>query len=213
MTQRRTVEVLLDRHGKTYAEQAEVKLRDTPSPLYRLLVLSLLLSARISAEIAVAAARELSTAGFRTPRRMADATWQQRVDALGRGGYRRYDERTATMLGDGADLLLERYGGDLRRLRDEAGSTRKIHSALQAFPGIGPVGASIFCREVQGVWPSLAPFLDDKVLDGAEKVGLPTSPSRLAHLVEAGELPRLTAGLVRAALDGDVVRDVKESAG
>ncbi|MGQ4445900.1 endonuclease, partial [Streptomyces violaceoruber] len=118
--QRRTVRELVDAHGRTYAEEAGIRLKDTPQPLYRLLVLAHLLSARISASIAVAAARALSEAGLRDPRRMAGATWQQRVDALGRGGYRRYDERTATQLGEAAELLTERWGGDLRRLRDEA---------------------------------------------------------------------------------------------
>ena len=51
---------------------------------------------------------------------MSEASWQDRVDALGRGHYRRYDERTATMLGDGADLLTSKWHGDLRKLRDEA---------------------------------------------------------------------------------------------
>src|SRR5690606_32920753 len=212
MTQQRTVTVLLERHGTTYAAQAGITVKDTPSPLYRLLVLSLLLSARISGEIAVRAARELSAAGFRTPRRMADATWQQRVDALGRAGYRRYDERTVTMLGDGADILLERYRGDLRRLRAEADGARSLHSAVQQFPGIGKVGASIFCREVQAAWPSLAPYLDQKVLDGAQRLGLPTDPRRLARLVDDADLPRLAAGCVRAALDDEVVRDVRDHA-
>jgi hypothetical protein len=108
------VRVLPDRYGTTYAEEAGIRLADKPSPLYRLLVLALLLSARTCAPIAVAAAKELSTAGMRTPRAMAEASWQQRVDALGRGGYRRYDERTSTMLGEGAELLLEKYRVDLR---------------------------------------------------------------------------------------------------
>src|SRR5919109_395240 len=93
---RATARALLRTHGRTYAEQAGITLRDTPSPLYRLLVLSLLLSARIRADIAVAASRALSDAGMKDARRMAEATWQQRVEALGVGGYRRYDERTAT---------------------------------------------------------------------------------------------------------------------
>lgn len=198
---RDTVAVLLERYGQTYAAEAKIPLKDTPSPLYRLLVLSTLLSARISADIAVAAAVELSRAGFRTPQKMADATWQQRVDALGRGHYRRYDERTATMLGDGAELLLERYRGDLRRLRDAAEGTQAILDRLQEFPGIGPAGASIFAREAQGLWPALAPFVDEKALDGAERVGLPREADTLAGLVDADELPRLTAALVRVALD------------
>jgi len=200
MTYRQTAAALLEKHGQTYAEEARIRLKDTPSPLYRLLVLSTLLSARISADIAVAAAIEISVTGFRTPRRMADASWQERVDALGRGHYRRYDERTATMLGDGARLLLDTYQGDLRRLRDQAGSRAAILDRLQDFPGIGPAGAAIFAREAQGVWPGLVPFLDKKALDGAERAGLPRDPQTLAGLVDDADLPRLAAALVRVAL-------------
>ncbi|MEU1157994.1 endonuclease, partial [Streptomyces sp. NPDC005918] len=85
---------LLRTSGQTYAAEAGIRLTGTPQPLYRTLVLSCLLSARIRASAAVASTRALYDAGMRGPRQMADATWQQRVDALGRGGYRRYDERT-----------------------------------------------------------------------------------------------------------------------
>ncbi|GAA4214978.1 hypothetical protein [Actinocatenispora rupis] len=198
MTRKATVRALLDTYGETYAEQAGIRLADTPSPLYRLLVLATLLSARISADVAVAAARELSRAGFRTPRAMRDATWQQRVDALGRGHYRRYDERTATMLGEGADLLLTRWRGDLRRLRAEAdGSVAALRDRLTAFPGIGPTGADIFLREVQGVWPETAPYVDRRVSAEARELGLPATAAELARLVPRGDLPRLAAALVR----------------
>ena len=199
---------LLERHGRTYADEAGIALRDTPSPLYRLLVLSLLLSARIRADIAVAAARALSDAGMRDARRMADATWQQRVDALGEGGYRRYDERTATQLGDGAELLLRDYGGDLRRARGDGEGDGGIERALREVPGIGPVGVAIFLREVQAVWPEYRPYLDRKALQGAAKLGLPESAEKLAALVPEEDLARLAAGLVRAALHAHVVEDV-----
>ncbi|MCZ9338044.1 endonuclease, partial [Streptomyces sp. TRM76130] len=87
----RVVRELVGAHGRTYAEEAGIRLRDTPQPLYRLMVLAHLLSARIRGSVAVATARALREAGLRDPRRMAGATWQERVDALGRGGYRRYD--------------------------------------------------------------------------------------------------------------------------
>src|SRR5699024_10443115 len=203
------IHIVLERHGTTDAERAGITLRDKPSPLYRLLVLSTLLSARISSKIAVAAAAELSKAGYRTPRRMSEATWQQRVDALGRGHYRRYDERTATMLGDGADLLLDRHDGDLRRLHEDAGpATDALSAALREFPGIGPAGAAIFLREVQGVWTDIPPQLDERTLDGARRLGLPTS--RLAECVDREDLPRLAAACVRATLDPSVARDVAE---
>jgi endonuclease III len=205
---RRVLRALLDGHGRTYAEEAGIALRDTPQPLYRLLVLALLLSARIRASVAVAAARELYEAGLRDPRRMADADWQQRVDALGRGGYRRYDERTATQLGDGAELLTERYKGDLRRLHEAAdGDTDELRRLLQEVPGIGPAGADIFLREAQRVWPDIAPHLDAKALDGAGRLHLPKDPDRLLELAGNTEPAVLAAALVRAALEKEVAED------
>ncbi len=182
------------RQGTTFAEDAGITVKDEPAPLFQLLVLSLLLSARISSGIAVDAARELFRAGYRTPQRMRDATWQQRVDALGRGHYRRYDERTSTQLGDMAQLVLDEHHGDLRRIRSD--DARHVERALQQVKGIGPAGAAIFCREVQGVWTELAPYVDDLAADGAEQLGLP----RTLDGVRIADLPRVVAGCVRARL-------------
>lgn len=209
MSKKDVARALVERHGTTYAEQAGIRLKDSPSQLYQLLVLSVLLSARISADVATAAAKELFKAGYRTPKAMRDATWQQRVDALGRGHYRRYDERTATMLGDGAELVLERWKGDLRRTHDEAGNTRELEKLLQEVPGLGPSGAAIFCREVQGVWTDVATYVDNKVAQGAQRVGLPKTPDRLASYVPSGKFPQLASACVRASLSKDVVADVR----
>ncbi|GAA3829843.1 HhH-GDP family DNA glycosylase [Streptomyces chiangmaiensis] len=199
---------LLDRQPHTYAAKAGIRLRNTPAPLYQMLVLAILLSARIKADIGVRAARALFDAGLRDPRSMADATWQERVDALGEGGYRRYDERTSTMLGKGAELLLERYGGDLRRLRGEPDPK----AALLDVPGIGPTGVDIFLRDVQGVWPEFAPYIDGKAMDGARRLGLPTSPEELGGLVADREMPRLADGLVHVALDKPFAAEVRAAA-
>ncbi|MFE0202306.1 endonuclease [Streptomyces sp. NPDC058985] len=212
--QREVVRALVEAHGQTYAEEAGIRLKDTPQPLYRLLVLSHLLSARIRGSIAVATARALYDAGLRNPRRMADADWQERVDALGRGGYRRYDERTATQLGEAAALLTERWGGDLRRLREEAvGDLAEVRRLLREFPGVGPTGADIFLREAQLVWPEAGPTLDRKALQGAERLGLPSDPDRLLGLAGTTEPAVLAAALVRAAVDKDVAEDTLERAG
>jgi hypothetical protein len=186
---------LLREHGKTFAEEAGITLRDKPAPLYQLLVLATLMSTRIRADIAVAAARELFRAGWRTPQRMVDSTWQQRVDALGRGGYVRYDESTATRLAEGAQLLIETWRGDLRRMR-------LPHRDVQRFPGIAEVGADIFCREAQAVWPRLRPFFDKRALDAAKHHGLPTDPKELAGLVGPSQVAPLAAALVRTTLNG-----------
>ncbi|MFE9095634.1 endonuclease [Streptomyces sp. NPDC007264] len=204
---------LVTEHGRTYAEEAGIRLEDTPQPLYRLLLLALLLSARIRASVALAAARALHDANLSDPRRMAGSDWQERVDALGRGGYRRYDERTATQLGNGAELLEERWGGDLRRLRKEAdGDVAALRRLLQEIPGMGPAGADIFLREAQRVWPEVAPHLDAKALSGAERLGLPKDPGKLLKLAGDTEPAVLAAALVRAALDRKLAEDVLEHA-
>jgi endonuclease III len=196
------VQELLRSYGRTYAQEAGIRLADQPSPLYQLLVLATLLSTRISAGVAVTAARELFSSGYRTPAKMAEADWQDLVDALGRGHYRRYDESTATTLGDSAGQVIRQYRGDLRRLRDKAnGEPEVIGELLTEFRGIGPAGASIFLREVQETWPSVAPHVDDRMTAGASRAGLPAGRGALgALLADSGRPARLAAALVRLSL-------------
>ena len=197
-----TVSALLERAGTTYADEAGITLRDTPAPLYRLLVLGTLLSTPVQSSLGVAAARELIDAGMGTPEKMRDATWQQRVDALGRAHFTRVDEQTATALGDGAAQLLDDYAGDLRKLRESADrDPKRIRKLLTAFPRLGPTGAGIVAREAQAVWPELRPSLDGKARQGAERLGLPTDPDELAGLVDGDELARFAAALTRVGLD------------
>lgn len=200
---------LLEVAGRTYSAEAGHTLTNTPSALYRLLLLSLLMSARIQAKIAIRATAELITAGLGTPRRMVEAGWQARVDALGRGHYVRYDESTATALGEGAQLLLDKHSGDLRKLHDQAGGDRAALSrSLREMPRLGPVGVDMFCREAQQVWPDLRPYLDGKVLAGAQRVGLPADSDDLARLVRDDQLARLAAALVRVARDAKLAAKV-----
>ena len=211
MSEQATARAIIREAGTSYAAQAGFTLTDKPSQLYRLLVLSVLLSTRIKAEIAVSAARELGA--FPTARRMREATWQQRVDALGRGSYVRYDESTATALGNGADLLLDKYGGDLRKLRKKAGGdVRRIKELLREVPSLGPVSIDIFCREAQAVWPELRPYFDKKALSGAEKAGLPKDAGRLAELVDAADYARFSAALVRLTLEKGLLEEIKAPA-
>ncbi|PYE18517.1 hypothetical protein DFR67_10496 [Williamsia limnetica] len=202
----RSVVAELDkRAGRTYADEAGITLRDTPVPLFELLVLSMLLSARISAEIAVGTARELFDAGLRNPKAVLDADRSTIIAALGRGHYARYDESTATRLNEGSQLLIDTYNGDLRNLASEAdGDTHKAHRLLQEFKGIGPVGADIFLREVQDVWPWVAPFYDSKSIDSAKDLGLPENPLQLADLAP-GSNATFAASLIRASLDNELV--------
>ena len=198
MTDDDVAAAVLARYGTTFAEDAGIRLADEPAPLFQLLVLAELLSARIGAGIAVATATELHAAGWTTPQKLRDASRPRVVGALGRGGYRRYDERTATQLRELAALVLDRYGGDLRRLAEQAdGDAGRAAELLQEVKGIGPTGAAVFLREVQGAWPWLRPYLDERARAGARRIGLPDDDRRLAGLVAPHDLARFAAGLVR----------------
>ncbi|MEJ2870363.1 endonuclease [Actinomycetospora sp. OC33-EN08] len=208
MTREQTAAQLLDVAGETFAAEAGITLDDKPAPLYRLLVLAVLLSSRVQAKLGTRACHELVASGFGTPERMRDATHDEVHDALSRGKFLSKDQ-TADALLDGAALVCDRWGGDLRRMRSEAdGDTEALTGLLTEVPRLGPVGASIFVREVQAVWPEFRPHLDDKALDGAEAAGLPRDAHALASLVSADDLARFAAALVRAGLSDDVAEQV-----
>lgn len=196
-------EKLLADQGRTYAEEIGVRLeKNEPMPLFQWLVASLLFSARIGAEQAVEATRALIDAGLTTPKHMNDASWEERVKVLNKHGYARFDESTSTKLSKTSALLLERWQGDLRKLREEAaGEAARILDLLQEFNGIGPLGAQIFAREAQAVWDELAPFADDKALEASKELKLGDDAKALADLVGQEKLPHLLTALVRASLD------------
>lgn len=205
-----TVTKLLDRAGRTYAEDAGITLKDTPKPLFELLVLALLSSTRISADIAVAAAKELFQAGWRTPEAMAKAPRPDVIAALGRGHYVRYDESTATRLREMGERVESEYQGDLRKLAQRAdGDPAAAARLLEEFDGIGPVGAEIFLREVQDVWTWLRPYLDKRARQGAEALGVPAESEKLEKHAPDGRFAPLAAALVRVSLDDDLLEDVR----
>ncbi|MCX5042918.1 endonuclease [Aldersonia sp. NBC_00410] len=199
----RLATALLDKAGTTYADEAGITLKNTPAPLFQLLVLALLLSARISADIAVAAARELFAAGFTTPAKMANAPRSDVIAALGRAHYVRYDESTATSLRETGELLEERYDGDLRKLAGDDPDVADVRRKMQEFKGIGRVGADIFLREVQDAWTWARPYFDKKATESAGRLGLPTDPERLGE-VAGQRAASLAAALVRVSLDKEL---------
>ncbi|WP_459546636.1 endonuclease [Nocardia sp. X0981] len=209
MSQRDVVHALLDRAGATYAAEATIELDDRPAPLFQLLMLTELLSARISPDIAIAATAELVRSGYRSAQQVAAAEQRELADALGRGHYRRYDKSTAAQLGATAAAALDKYHGDLRELAEECGyDAGHAGELIQQFAGIGPAGRDIFLREVQQVWPWVRPYFDERALRGAERIGLPTVADDLARLTPRADTAEFAAALVRVGLDGRLAGEV-----
>lgn len=207
------VQALLDRHGQTYADELGLDVRKgTPSALFGLLLFAVLSSARIRSTNAIDGTRALLDAGWSSAGKLAKTSWDDRRRVLNENGYARYDERTASMLGDLVQQVQDRYGGDLRRLRKQAdGDVKQMKAALEDLKGLGPVGADIFLREAQACWTELRPYVDKRAKQAAGKLGLPRKGEELAALVPEDQLARLVVALVRSSLEDDA-GEVKKQA-
>jgi endonuclease III len=120
--------------------------------VFKWLIACQLFGERISQEVAARTFTELDHAGYTTPKKLANANWQAVVDALGRGGYRRYDESTARELISIGKYLLKHYDGSMKRWHRGADDAAAITKKVQEFKGVGPKAAEIFVRELKGVW-------------------------------------------------------------
>ncbi|MGV0645386.1 endonuclease [Mycolicibacterium sp. XJ2546] len=205
------VQSLLEHAGTTYADEAGIRLKDQPMPLFELLVLCMLASKPIDAAIAVSAARELFADGLRKPDAVLEADRQQMIRAFGRAHYVRYDESSADRLIDIAGTVRDEYHGDLRRLAAEAdGDAGTAAALLKQFKGIGDTGADIFLREAQDIWTWARPYFDNRAMDGAHKLGLSGRADELAELAPRSTA-KLAAALVRVSLDDDLREKVSSS--
>ncbi len=197
----RLIRRLVKAAGTTYAAEAGIRMKDKPMPLFELLVLCMLASKPIDASIAVGAARELFSAGLRTPKAVLASDRRTIIGAFGRAHYVRYDESSATRLSELAQRVRDEYSGDLREIADRSHhDVSKAKLMLKGFNGIGDTGAGIYLREVQDVWTWVRPYFDDRGTLAARQLGLPTDPAELAALAP-GANARLAAALVRLALD------------
>lgn len=213
-SQQHIVRAVLDGYGRTFASELGLRIAaNTPSQTYRLLVAAILYSSPIKADIATKAARALWAQGWTTPSKLLErSTWAQRAKVLNESGYARYDERTSSTLADVSSHLLERYRGDLRRLREEAGrDVGEERRLLRRLKGLGGTGADIFLREAQVAWDEAYPYVDVMTARSAERLGLRAEADDLARLVTRRDFPRLVAGLVRVQLAKDH-RRVREAA-
>ena len=120
--------------------------------VFKWLIACQLFGERISQEVAAKTFTELHKAGYTAPKKLARADWQAVVDALGRGGYRRYDESTARELISIGKYLVKDYDGSMKKWHQQAEGATEITKKVQDFKGVGPKAAEIFVRELKGIW-------------------------------------------------------------
>ena len=200
-----TIERLNEAKGAPHAEEASANLaRDTPQEPFRWPLTAPMPSARIDTSVAVASSMALRE---RDRRRIdvipGEASRDDLVETPTSGGYARYREETATYTQGAAELVRDRYGDDLRRLRDEAGDGEAILEALQDAKGIGSQGAGIFAREAQLAWDRPHPMPGDPAAEAARALGLPPAARGSSEaLPDRKRYARLATVMARASIEG-----------
>lgn len=146
-----------------------------PDEIQRWFLAAELYGARISEHVATRTWREFQKGGVMLPRQLIETGWDGLVAILDRGGYVRYDYKTATKLLEVSQALLETYGGNLNTLHEAATSSADLERRIMALgKGVGRVTTGIFLRELRGRWARADP---------------PLSPLALAAALELGYLP------------------------
>ncbi|HYA69556.1 MAG TPA: hypothetical protein VED63_12570 [Acidimicrobiales bacterium] len=163
-----------------------------------------LFGARIPTTIAERAFHVLDEAGV-TVATAREFSWEDLVALLDRGGYARYDYKTATRLQKLCDALGERYGGRVCAIPARAATSAELESALDALPGWGPVTVGVFLRELRGIWPLASCALDTRAAASARHLGL--VDRRAKSLLGPVRDLALAAGVDQRDLEGALVRN------
>ncbi|KAI1803749.1 hypothetical protein F4811DRAFT_571725 [Daldinia bambusicola] len=198
---------LISQYGELPLIQTDLSDPDKPTPdtVLALLLNAMLSSSRISHALAARTVDLVIKAGYHKLDVLKKSTWEERTEVLTEGGYTHYREKTATMMGDLARLIEDKYAGDLNTiLRLTSEDTVKIRAELKSIKGLGDVGINIFFDTVQHIWTCLAPFVDPRSLKAAKEIGIGDDVHVLWKEVseDPEQMCRLAAALTKLRLDG-----------
>ncbi|GAB3808515.1 hypothetical protein [Micromonospora zhanjiangensis] len=190
--------------SRGFAEEYGFRVTNNPASLFQLLYLSILLRQRGDFRRAVAAATALRDQGWDSAARMARSLAETRTAVLRDAGRRSDAAELSVTLGDLARTVVDRYRGDLRRLRVEARyQPGRERALLNRLPGVDDEVVDLFLREAQAVWREAAPVADRRALVAARRLGLGRSADDLADLAGSPRSERL-AWLVGALARTDL---------
>jgi hypothetical protein len=195
--------------GGRFSSELGIDLDGGADEVERWALAATLFGARISTAVAERTYRVLADAGVRTLGDTPGRSQEELIELLDRGGYARYDLRTATKLQALGAMLRQHTDGGIAALAEGATSYEELADRLDALPGWGPVTVASFLRELRGVVPHANPPLDARARLAAVHLGLlaeatpeDAAPATLRdHARRAGVDPRdLEAALIRLAL-------------
>jgi endonuclease III len=210
------LKALIERVGGRFSAALGIDLSTrNPREIFKWFFASVLFGTKISEIIVIKTYKEFEKEGILSPADILNAGWDDLVEILDRGGYVRYDFKTATKSLNMSTELIDKYDGDLNVLHSTASEPRDLEGRLKALAkGIGDVTVNIFLREMRGIWEKADPFPSELVVTAAGHMGILPSRSKdrgklLASLkkkwadvgMKMKDFPDFEAALIRLGKD------------
>jgi endonuclease III len=173
MTKKETIKELMAKYKGRFSVELGIDLRSRkPAEIFKWFLSSVLFGARISETIAIKTYKEFEQ-GLLSPRALLDAGWDGLVAVLDRGGYVRYDFKTATKLLDMSRALQDQYQDDLNILHASASGPEDLELRLKSLAkGIGDLTVNIFLREMRSIWEKAGSLPVEVVVMAAKSLGI-----------------------------------------
>lgn len=188
MSQAEIIRTLMRELGERFSSRLNIDLgAGDPEEVFKWFLASILFGARISETIVVNTYRQFEQQDVLSAQKILDTGWDGLVRILDKGGYVRYDFKTATKLLGIMAMLEELYQGDLNKVHTEAGDSSDLEKKLKSLGrSIGDVTANIFLRELRSTWQKADPLPSDLVILSAKNLRLlpPKIKSRTEILKE-----------------------------
>jgi len=168
------INTLIDKLGDKFSSSLGIDLYSKRNEeIFKWFLASILFGARISETIAVRTYKEFEKDGVLSVDKILATGWDGLVSILDRGGYVRYDFKTATKLLEIMGNLKDNYKGDLNLLHKLSSDSKDLEKRMQNLgKGIGKVTTGIFLRELRGIWEKADPPLTPLVFTSAKNLGL-----------------------------------------
>ena len=169
--------------GGRHSTQLGIDIDRGEEEIERWALAATLFGARISAPIAARTFAVLEGAGVHSIAQAGLLDVGRMIELLDRGGYARYDLRTAEHLRSGSQMLSDRHRGRVGSILELPAG--RLESELDELPGWGPVTVSLFLRELRGLRPQIDPPLDPRAASACEHLqllGAGATPARLRRL-------------------------------
>jgi len=174
MDDREILKKLIENVGGRFSVALGIDLSSqNAAEIFKWFLASVLFGTRISERIVIKTYKEFEKERILSPVGILNTGWDGLVEILDRGGYVRYDFKTATKLLDLSTALTDKYRDDLNVLHSTASGPRDLEARLKALAkGIGDVTVNIFLREMREIWGKAEPLPSDLVVMAATHMRL-----------------------------------------